>query len=86
MQGQTEEPGSYAIEFPPDPNDDELFTDIVIKHSVSPDEYPYRAIHGHHAHYGEIYMMSSLEDGIIIYTGMPAEIPSNDEPFTGDGI
>lgn len=86
LMGQTEEPGSYAIEFQLDPEDDKRIIDIIIKHSVSDEEYPYRAIHGHHDHYGEVYMMSGPENGILIYDGQPASIPSNEEPYTGDGI
>jgi len=82
----TIEPGSYAIEFSLDPNDERSFTDIIIKHSVSDDEYPYQAIRGQHADYGEIYMMSSLENGIIIYNGDIGVRASNDVPYTGDGL
>ena len=86
LTGQTDEPGSFAIEFPLDPEDDERFVDIIITHSVSPEEYPYRAIHGNHPDYGDIYMMSGLEKGIIIYGGDVGAPASNEEPFTGDGI
>ncbi|PIO45754.1 hypothetical protein [Phyllobacterium zundukense] len=78
------EPGSFAIAFPLDPNDEFRFTDITIKHSASSEEYPYKAIHGHHADYGEVYLMSSLEHGIIIYNGDVGTGPSNDDPYTGD--
>jgi hypothetical protein len=69
-----------------DPNDERSFTDIIIKHFVSDDEYPYQAIHGQHADYGEIYMMSSFENGIIICNGDIGARPSNDVPYTGDGL
>ncbi|ATU91231.1 hypothetical protein [Phyllobacterium zundukense] len=74
------EPGSFAIEFPLDPNDEFRFTDITINHSVSSEEFPFKAIHGHHADYGEVYLMSSLEAGIIIYNGDIGSGPSNDIP------
>jgi hypothetical protein len=86
LTGETEEPGSYAIEFSLDPSDERSFTDIIIKHSVSDDEYPYQAIHGQHVDYGEIYMMSSVENGIIIYNGDTGVRPSKDVSYTGDGL
>jgi hypothetical protein len=79
------EPGSFAIDFPLNPEDELAFADIKIKESPDPKQYAYRAIRGHHTVFGEIYMMSSLENGIIIYDGLTGIQPENDTSYTGDG-
>lgn len=85
LTARDDEPGSFAIEFLLNPRDELAFTDIIIKESTDPKQYTYKAIRGHHTVFGEIYMMASSENGIIICDGLTGVQPENDTLYTGDG-